>query len=144
MWNNQFNSINILKGQTVLSAICVLFYSNHQALEEKIEVTSRRAEKLDAELRQREKEMDEANLQRTALQKDIQQLKQASKGKATITRVISLKITRFTSLKMSSVYWLLSIWWGLAMYTRTYLPQHSVFFLWCPEWDVIVLSGEVD
>jgi hypothetical protein len=136
LWNNQFNSINILKGQTVLSAICVLFYSNHQALEEKIEVTSRRAEKLDAELRQREKEMDEANLQRTALQKDIQQLKQASKGKTTITR--------FTSLKMSSVYWLLSIWWGLAMYTQTYLPQYSVFFLWCPEWDVIVLSGEVD
>jgi hypothetical protein len=46
--------------------------------------------------------MDEANLQRTALQKDIQQLKQASKGKATITR--------FTSLKMSSVYWLLAIY----------------------------------
>jgi hypothetical protein len=54
--------------------------------------------------------MDEANLQRTALQKDIQQLKQASKGKATITRFTYLKITRFTSLKMSSVYWLLSIW----------------------------------
>lgn len=56
-------------------------YRNHHVLEEKIEATTRRSDKLEIELRQQEKEMDEANHQRAALQKEVQQLKHASKGK---------------------------------------------------------------
>ncbi|XP_069121130.1 centriolin-like isoform X3 [Argopecten irradians] len=51
----------------------------HNIIEEKTDTSAKRLESLEIELRQREKEMDEANHQRTALQKEIHSLKQTAK-----------------------------------------------------------------
>lgn len=53
----------------------------HNVIEEKSETSGKRLDSLELELRQREKEVDDANHQRTALQKDIHSLKQTAKGK---------------------------------------------------------------
>ena len=50
--------------------------------DEKLESSNRRLRNLEEQLIEREKEMEEANLQRTILQKDVQMLKQNVKGQS--------------------------------------------------------------
>ena len=64
----------------MLTCACVVC-STQRVTEEKLEVGSRRLEALEEQLAEREKEMEDANLQRTILQKDVQMLKQNLKGK---------------------------------------------------------------
>ena len=64
----------------MLTCACVVC-STQRVTEEKLEVGSRRLESLEQQLAEREKEMEDANLQRTILQKDVQMLKQNLKGR---------------------------------------------------------------
>ncbi|XP_067662812.1 centriolin-like [Haliotis asinina] len=56
---------------------------NHRIMDEKIESSSDRLERVESELRQREREMDDFNHQRTLMQKDVSSLKQNVKESRT-------------------------------------------------------------
>jgi low affinity Fe/Cu permease len=55
-------------------------YRSQNTMEEKIDSTTRRLETLEGELVRREREMDEMNREKTHMQKDLNNLKNALKG----------------------------------------------------------------
>ncbi len=65
-----------------------LLVRNHRIMDEKIESTSDRLERLESELRQREREMDDSTHQKSLMQKDITSLKQNIKGTSFYSAVI--------------------------------------------------------
>jgi len=57
-----------------------MFYRTQAIIDEKLETSGKRLEVLEMDLRQREKEMDEAMHQRSAIEKEIHSMKLAAKG----------------------------------------------------------------
>ena len=64
----------------------MLYVRTHRSVEEKLESSTKRMESVDTELRHREKELEEANHQRTQLQKEVHALRANAKGEGHCTK----------------------------------------------------------
>ena len=89
--------------------------STQRVTEEKLEASSRRLELLEEQLSEREKEMEDANLQRTILQKDVQMLKQNVKGRKRSCVCfcefhLSVHLTESTSVSLCFCLQFLLLW----------------------------------